>query len=287
MQENNYDKLFMALRKNKYETLTKDYLEFESNYKNPIKAVEDYTKKAKKAELALTEIEINDNLYFDDFKKDIEGKMNFSYERFNNPSTYMIKHFLPEIIERYKEQKEYNISKNQDTRFDYKYYDNFEEVNAVKLFANIKAYEEFADYLVNRHADLYNQASSLQGANNQRIRVNGIILRYNNNGLFIKELHKQLYNKGLINVDLQEFETHFVESMELNRMKWNGKAPEIIYLFEFLNIKSQTIYDVIVNHFFTQKGNPFKRKTLHSAKDKMSSKQINIMQIVNNLKKIR
>lgn len=287
MQENNCDELFEVLRTDKYDTLKKDYLEFETNYKNPIKAVEDYTKKTKIEELALTEIEVKGTIYFDDFKKDIESKINFSNERFNNPISYTIKNFLPEIIKRYKEQKEYNISRNHEPRFDYEYYDNFEEINAIELYANIKAYEEFANYLFNKHADLYNKATSLQGANNQNVRVNGIILRYNNTMQFIKELHKQLYERGLINVDLKEFETHFEESMELNRMKWNGKAPEIIYLFEFLNIKSQSVYDVIVNHFFNQKGNTFKRKTLHSAKEKMSSKQINIMQIINNLKKIK
>ena len=85
MKENNPDTLFQQLRSEKLNSLQEEYLNFEKGYLNKEVAIDDYLIIAKKQELSLTEIVINNTLYFDDFKREIENKMIYSYERYANP----------------------------------------------------------------------------------------------------------------------------------------------------------------------------------------------------------
>lgn len=278
MEVNKYDKEFEGKKNLKLEFLKDEYLKFSNNYKDKVIATEDYLKKATKDGLALLEFEMNNSLYFDDFKIDIESKMNYVYDRFENPIQYVIKNDLAQILQKYKEQKEYNISRKQDTRFDYLFFDNFTEKDAIELFANIKAYEEFKEYLNNI---LYPNESSeknntvIKGiTNHNKKRVPPIVLNYKNQKEVKNLLYEELRFFKLIDIEKDDFMKHFENNEDnfYNKIIWYGKKVELLYLFQEIKTSDATPYKIIINHFVKENNQVFKSQNLRQSLNKLKDR---------------
>jgi hypothetical protein len=210
------------LKNENFRSFVDEYLEFEKEYLFKEKAVEDYRKFVKPILHNYNDLVVNNTLYFDQFKSKIVSKMNDSIERFKSPINRMIDVDLPQLITDFKIQREIELgNSNLNPSFDYEYYDNFIEMDAVKLIALTKAYEEFQDFLNLRCKDI--------SSGQKNVFVSGIKLK-NHSTLYIEELYKQLYDNDLIFVEEEEFKNHFVDKMIQKRMLWNEKAPALIFL---------------------------------------------------------
>jgi hypothetical protein len=120
-----------------------------------------------------------------------------------------------------------------------------------------------------------------------RNSVNGIKISNPKRFEIIYNMHLMLYNEGLIHVGFDEFLLHFDDSLIINKIQWNGNAPEIISLFSYVCNQKQSYYKVIIDHFVNKSGNDFIRDNLYAAKSKSNSKKVRIDEIIRELKKIK
>jgi hypothetical protein len=151
METNDFDKLFEELKAQKFSALEKEFNIFQSIYKTEFKAAKAFSIDIIRREKSLTEILINNGLYFDEFKYEIKNKLDYSFDNFKEPCAYMIYEFLPQIIEDFKKKKEddiLRITKGFRLTFDHEYFDNFKDIDAIELYSEIQACRKFNDHLI-------------------------------------------------------------------------------------------------------------------------------------------
>jgi hypothetical protein len=270
MNNPDYDSIYEDLKNEYYNSFVNEYLEFEMKYDFKDKAVEDFRKLVKPILHPYTDIIVNNTLYFDQFKKRIEQKMNDCFERFKNPVKKMIEYELTKIIIAFKNQKELELSNDRIIQsFDYIYFDNFTELDAVKLIAKIKAHEKFHDYLNERIKLSYYNVNFQDNLNQdigklEKDKVEPIILDGSYTESIIKKLYKLLFDYMLIDAEEGDFLNHFKLQSSYNMIIWKGVEVEISYLFNLIRPKNKHIYILIKNHFLNNKGEYFDNKQLSS-----------------------
>ena len=84
----------------------------------------------------------------------------------------------------------------------------------LQLYADVKAFKKFKKFLFKRKAKLQSTLNyfNVEEHNEKPVLIDGILLRAENKELFIVELQKELYKRGLININIYEFEKHFKDS---------------------------------------------------------------------------
>jgi hypothetical protein len=274
MEINEYIKIFYNSKRVKNTILGKEFEKFQRSYKNKSIAAKRFFQVIEEKEKNQTLLIINGREYYDDFKFYFKSKMNIEYDERKSPIDYMINEFLPNHKLEYMSKKEYETSNNSRPSFDYSFLDNLTNRKAVDFFAEIKAIEDFKNFLIK------------MSFSDDRNSVNGIKINSSKRFDFIYNIHLMLYNEGFIHVGFDEFLLHFDDSFIIDKIQWNGSAPEIISFFFYVCNQKQSVYEVIVDHFVNKSGNDFIRENLYAAKSKSNSKKVRIDEIIRELKKI-
>jgi hypothetical protein len=108
---------------------------------------------------------------------------------------------------------------------------------------------------------------------------------------FVEILYNQLYENKLIDVNLDDFKTHFKE--EWDNIKWLGTEIQITNLIsnlidkKYLDAETQNFkYKLITTHFSNKRGKPFNEKqlgTVYSEKKEAIPKDDIILKIISEM----
>jgi hypothetical protein len=273
MNKPDYDSLYVTQKKEHYDLLVKQYLEYEDKYEDLIKAIDDYNNKVKPKGHRY-----RDFIYIDDFghktprndcfKWELVKEMN-DCKGLKNWLTVMIEDRLPKIIVEHQKKREENKSVGRYCHyFDHSYFDNFVKADAVKLIAYIDAYENFDDYLGKRRHEILN--------NNSKSIVEGILLRYHDRKGFISDFYHELILSKFIFVSENEFEIHFNKEMKIKQMSWGGNLPQLLFLFSRLKTKNSNNSRIIMDHFYSKSGKQFTQEWIDKTTTTMKLKQTKI-----------
>ena len=320
MRDYKYDLIFTEQKEKKFSALVNYYIEyikkcdykvkvtrlssgfiekkirltFSEKFNCKVKAIEDCQKKCKLEYFNIKDFPNSNHL--DDFKSDIIQAFFKEYDTPNGISL-VIENDLDKLCEKYSSIRKRNSETNQETRFNYNYFETFSHFDAIELFAIYIAYEEYAKYLslqLNAVYDKENSTSNniivskgigttlpfniiqdgdLTKDEKNKLKKEQITLVYNNKVKAIITLHTFLYKYDYISEELPKFYSHFTNEARWNKIVWNGEASILLYIVHKLKTRDTRPHKIVFSHFVKTSTEEFDLGVLYSSYSRIINRE--------------